>query len=245
MKITDNKPAGPLGAAQPMRSTAAAERVAGDAPATPRRIDTAAVLGIPEGELSAAVRAALQTLIEEVDRLRRELEQSRKRIAHLERLADEDPLAPIANRRAFVRELSRLMSFAERYGSTGAVLYFDVNDLKRINDRHGHSAGDAALKLIAEVLRANVRESDVVGRLGGDEFGVALAQVEPSAAAEKAAFLADAIVRRPLEWDGATIPLSVSWGAYPFSGAEQADTAIEAADRAMYDVKRGKAAAKA
>ena len=92
-------------------------------------------MGIPEAEFTPKVRAAIMALMEEVDRLRRELQQTPARIAYLEQLADEDSLPPIANRRAFVRELSRMMSFAERYDTPASVIYFDVNDLKVINDR--------------------------------------------------------------------------------------------------------------
>jgi diguanylate cyclase (GGDEF)-like protein len=179
--------------------------------------------------------------MEEVHRLRRELDRSHRRIEYLERLADEDALLPMANRRAFVRELSRMVSFAERYGLTGTVLYFDVNNLKRVNDEHGHAAGDAALKKIADVLLANVRESDVVGRLGGDEFGVILTQADEAAGAEKAAALAQLIAAAPLDWNGVSIPLSVAYGLNPFSGAAGADDALQAADRAMYRQKRSQA----
>ena len=95
-------------------------------------VDTASFLGLSETELSPTVRIALQTLLEEVSRLREELQRTRKRINHLERLADEDAMLPIANRRAFVRELTRLISYSERYGSPGSVLYFDLNGMKII-----------------------------------------------------------------------------------------------------------------
>src|SRR3546814_5112048 len=105
-----------------------------------------------------------------------------------------------------------MVSFAERDGHTGRVLYFDVNNLKRINDQYGKAAGDAALKKIAEVLLANVRESDVVGRLGGDEFGVILVQVDEAGGREKAASLAALIAASPLEWGGKPVELSVAYG---------------------------------
>src|SRR3546814_11162996 len=77
-----------------------------------------------------------------------------------------------------------MAAFEERYGAAGAVLYFDVNGLKALNDTHGHAAGDAVLKRVCEILLRDTRASDVVGRLGGDEFGVILAQsgMEPAAA---------------------------------------------------------------
>src|SRR5215470_15726257 len=161
-------------------------------------VDEAHFLGLTEAELSPTVRAALQTLLEEVSRLREELNRTRKRIAHLERLADEDAMLPIANRRAFVRELTRLISYSERYGSPGSVLYFDLNGMKIINDRFGHAAGDAVLQHFATLLVNNVRDSDVVGRLGGDEFGVILAQADRPQAEEKAQQLLDVIKTTPM-----------------------------------------------
>ena len=137
MRITDTRPAGAPNAPRPRVKPAAA---GGRSVA-----DVVTVMGLAEADLSPGVRAALLTLMEEVERLRRELQLSRGRIEHLERLADEDTLVPLANRRAFLRELSRMMSFVERYATASSVLYFDVNDLKKINDAHGHAAGDAAL----------------------------------------------------------------------------------------------------
>ena len=91
-------------------------------------------------------------LMQEVESLREELRQSKSRVDHLEHLADQDTLAPVANRRAFVREMSRIMAFAQRYGTSSSVIYFDVDGLKELNDRHGHPAGDAALLQIANIL---------------------------------------------------------------------------------------------
>ena len=72
---------------------------------------------------------------------------------------------------AFLRSLARIIAYVGRYGAACSLLYFDVDGLKSINDTHGHAAGDAALVHIADLLRSSIRTSDVVGRLGGDEFG--------------------------------------------------------------------------
>ena len=149
-------------------------------------------------------------LMSEVQRMREELSQARHRISYLEKLADEDTLVPVANRRAFVREMSRMVAYAGRYGAHTSVLYFDVNGFKQINDQHGHAVGDAALQHVAMLLAENIRESDIVGRLGGDEFDVILAQADSEAANEKATSLS----------------LSVSFGAYSFSGGEDAGEAL-------------------
>ncbi|MEQ8369760.1 MAG: GGDEF domain-containing protein [Alphaproteobacteria bacterium] len=196
--------------------------------------DSSTVLGIPDGELTPKVRHAIESLMAEVERLRNELAEQTRRIGYLERLADEDSLVPVANRRAFVRELGRMFAYAERYKVSGAVLYFDINDMKTINDKHGHGAGDAALSLVANVLIEQVRESDIVGRLGGDEFGVLLAQTDQAGANEKAERLASAIIDRPLQWNGGVIPITLSYGAHAFSGGDNPISALEAADRAMY-----------
>jgi diguanylate cyclase (GGDEF)-like protein len=198
-------------------------------------------LGIPglsEEALSPELRAAVVKLAAERDRLREELGKARGRIASLERLADEDSLTPVANRRAFVRQLTRMIAFTHRYGVPASVVYFDINNMKQINDAYGHPAGDAALRHIAMVLQENIRSSDIVGRLGGDEFGVILAQTDEEQAHGKAAALAEAIANAPLSWAGVSLPLSAAYGVYAFTGSDDPQRAIEAADRAMYQQKR-------
>ena len=200
--------------------------------------DTASVMGVPSTELSPKVRDALMQLMAEVNSLRQELEQSRARIEYLERLADQDSLAPVANRRAFVRELTRIIAFSARYNVAASVVYFDVNGMKEINDTYGHAAGDATLMRVADVLIENVRESDVVGRLGGDEFAVILSQGDEAAAAEKSTLLVAAIESIPLDWNGVKIPIRVAFGSYTFRGGDDAGVALAAADRAMYARKQ-------
>jgi diguanylate cyclase (GGDEF)-like protein len=148
-------------------------------------------------------------------------------------------LVPVANRRAFVRELSRAIAATERYGAKAAVVYFDVNGFKSINDNLGHAAGDAALHHIAEILSASVRETDTVGRLGGDEFGVILSHSEDEETKDKAEALVNAIHAAPFIWDGEAIDIQVAFGAYTFRPGENADDALAAADRAMYTHKKG------
>ncbi len=239
MRVRDKSgsltPAGQPAEAQPSAAAPAAQAT------RPARapVDIATIMGVPEAELTPKVRAALDKLLAEVQSLREDLDRARRRVGYLEQLADRDPLAPVLNRRAFVRELTRMIAFAERYGASGSVLYLDIDGMKRINDSHGHGAGDAALKHIAEVLLRDVRASDIVGRLGGDEFGIILAQADGPAAAAKAAALAAAIESEPVSWQDATFELGVSYGAYTFAGGEGVDEALSAADRAMYAQKRG------
>jgi diguanylate cyclase (GGDEF)-like protein len=200
--------------------------------------DAAAVLGIPDSEFTPKTRHALDRLVREVRHLRLDLEHTRKRALDLETLADQDALTPALNRRAFIRELSRMLAFAERYQAPSSLVYFDVNDLKLINDGYGHAAGDAVLRYVAAVLVENVRSFDVVGRLGGDEFAVLLAQVGGEGALAKALSLAAAIEERPVAFDGGDLDVRVAFGVHTFSGTERVDEALNAADRAMYERKR-------
>jgi len=245
MRIRDNLPPGSTArtaSAKPVARTRGAEAASPTSATSPANVaaptDQASFLGLNETELSPNVRAALAALLEEVSRLRQELDLTRRRISHLEKMADEDTMLPIANRRAFVRELTRLISYSERYGTNGSILYFDLNGMKEINDRLGHPAGDQALRHFAQLLVTNVRDSDVVGRLGGDEFGVILAQADEVQAREKATSLLEVIATWPLIWQDESLTLSCSVGIHQFSGRQNADEALSKADADMYDEKR-------
>jgi diguanylate cyclase (GGDEF)-like protein len=236
MKIGETRPIAPAGGVT--RKSSRGRSADGDADSARQIVDITSIMGIPEEELTDKVRDALQSLMAEVERLRGELESTHRKVSYLEGLADEDSLVPVINRRAFVRELSRMMAYVERYGTPHSVLFFDIDGLKAINDTYGHAAGDEALKHAAKILMDSVRETDLVGRLGGDEFGVILAQMDKKQADEKAAVLAQALRAQPLVWKGHKIPLSLAYGAYTMKSGENANDALHAADRAMYEHKR-------
>jgi len=190
------------------------------------------------GALPRDAEEAILRLLDEIEALRAEIDANKRRIAYLENLADRDPLTPVVNRRAFMRELERAMSYAERYGGAASLVYLDLDGMKALNDAHGHASGDRALMVVAETLVANVRASDVVGRLGGDEFGVILVRADASAAEEKATGLAQTISLARIDTDRGALALSVSWGVVELGAARDAADAMERADRAMYAQKR-------
>jgi len=204
----------------------------------PKPADSAEFLGIGETEMTPAVRGAVQTLLGEIGDLRGEVARLKARLAEIEDLADRDALTPLLNRRALLRELSRIRTFAQRYGAPASLVYFDLDDLKGVNDRLGHAAGDAALKAVAERLLANVRESDLVGRMGGDEFAVILAQADHVTAEAKAASLARAIEAEPLHFGDWSAPLHVSWGVREITQDAEPEALVAQADAAMYARKR-------
>jgi diguanylate cyclase (GGDEF)-like protein len=176
--------------------------------------------------------------VSELERLRAENETLRAEVGRLTSLADYDPLTPVLNRRAFVRELQRAMAFARRYGLPSALLFLDMDGFKGVNDRFGHLAGDAALKRVAELLSANVRESDMVGRMGGDEFAVLLQQADLDAARAKAISLAELIDADPFEVEGQRVQLGGSFGVRAFDNQDTAEQWLAEADAAMFVRKR-------
>ena len=127
----------------------------GGAPAGATPCGHRQVLGIPEAEFTPRVRDAIMGLMGEVDILRRELNQTRARLEEAGKAADQDQLLPLFNRRAFVRELTRYIAFAGRYGTPASLIYFDLDGFKAVNDTYGHAAGDAVLAHFADVLLAH------------------------------------------------------------------------------------------
>ena len=202
--------------------------------AAPR--DAASIMGVPEAELTPNVQRALLSLMGEVDQLRKETERLRGRVRELESLADHDVMLPVLNRRAFLREVSRAL--AERHNAPSALVFIDLNGFKAINDTYGHAAGDAALHHVSALLSAHVRETDAVGRLGGDEFGVVLTLTGPEGAEAKACELVDLIDNTPFEYAGRQLSVGAAWGTQPLVAGRDADEALAEADAAMYARKQ-------
>jgi diguanylate cyclase (GGDEF)-like protein len=220
-----------------MRKRALTQAGAQARPAT-TAADPVAFLGLDETDLTPAVQGAVQTLLSEIDDLRTEVGRLKARLTETEGLADRDALTPLLNRRALIRELGRIRTFAQRYGAAASLVYFDLDGLKSVNDRFGHAAGDAALRAVAERLAANVRESDVVGRMGGDEFAVILVQADRSVAEAKAEVLVRAIQTEPMRFGDWSAPLHVSFGVCEITQDAEPEEIVARADQAMYARKR-------
>src|SRR5207237_9027618 len=102
-------------------------------------------------------RATIDALREEIVRLQSRFDEMRIRLDEVLRTADQDMLLPVLNRRALIREITRFIDFAERYGTRSSLLFLDINGFKAINDHHGHAAGDSILHQLSDVLAANIR----------------------------------------------------------------------------------------
>lgn len=190
-------------------------------------------------ELMATSEAATDMhLRTENARLNGELTRLRRRVLELEHAADTDPLVPVYNRRAFMREVSRAQTVMERYNILSTLIFMDLNGFKTINDRYGHGIGDELLKKTGSVLMSGVRECDMVARLGGDEFGVLLFKTEPSIAKAKAATLSCRIAEQYVSLPTGKVQISTAWGVASCDVEETAEQVLARADRAMYMAKR-------
>jgi diguanylate cyclase (GGDEF)-like protein len=181
-----------------------------------------------------------QRLVGEISLLRAKVARLQERVEQLDQLAHQDSLINLPNRRGFMRELERLIARVDRYGIHGAMLFVDVDGLKIINDSFGHRAGDEALVQISQLLAKGVRHSDVVARIGGDEFGILLEASDEAAAHETAARLIEQISACEVLHDGEELPLSVAIGVGMIDALDTPEAVMERADEAMY---RRKAAA--
>ncbi len=232
-----------IGETKPVTGPAAArEHASGDAvTATERTIqtprDSVSFMGVPSEEITPQVQSAMMTLMGEIETLKRDLENSKKRLQEAESMADQDPLVPILNRRAFERELARTQSYVKRYGGNATLAYIDLDNFKHINDVHGHAAGDAVLKHVVDLVLDSVRQSDLMGRIGGDEFGIVLMQTGVENALKKVHSIIDTLRARPVSFEGKTIMLSASVGVSSVDEAEDVASAMVRADLAMYENK--------
>jgi len=178
-----------------------------------------------------------ETLVAEISRLRAEVARLESRVEELDRLANMDSLVPVANRRGLIASLDRMIARQERHGTPSALLFVDVDGLKALNDAFGHSAGDAALIHLTEMMVASVRQTDMVARIGGDEFAILLDHADEKNAEETAARLADQVADCEFCFEGKCLPLSIAIGFTVLQTGDSPTSVLDRADEAMYREK--------
>ncbi len=164
--------------------------------------------------------------------------RQRRAVAELEGMSRSDPLTGLANRRALLERLSAERSRADRTGRRFAVVLADLDWFKTVNDRYGHSGGDAVLQQVARRLLDTVRAQDVVGRWGGEELMLILPETDPDGAAVLAEKTRTAVASAPFDVDGRPVPVTLTLGVAGYTPHGTLDGTIRAADRAMYAGKR-------
>ncbi len=156
----------------------------------------------------------------------------------LQHLADTDPLTALPNRRSFFSAAEAVLDNGYDATEVHALLVIDADHFKELNDSYGHSAGDIALVAIADILRSSFRETDLICRVGGEEFAVLLKNTSAQQAERLAQRVVDAVAQTPISTDGAIIEYSVSCGVADTSLSYDLKTLFKAADDAMYMAKR-------
>jgi diguanylate cyclase (GGDEF)-like protein len=156
----------------------------------------------------------------------------------LRMLSQTDCLTGIATRRHFMEAVAREIDRASRYARPISLALIDVDHFKDVNDTHGHPVGDEILRALVERLQEGLREHDLLGRLGGEEFGIVLPETPLKAAATMARRLCARIAERPLLSTVGPIPLTISIGVSACRDPDgQAERLVADADRALYRAK--------
>ncbi len=162
--------------------------------------------------------------------------------SELDRLAHTDSLTGLRNRRYLEQELDRHVELFKRYRHPFAVMILDLDSLKLVNDTFGHAAGDEALRHLAAAMRANIRDTDIPCRFGGDEFVILMPEADRQAIASVGRRIAESISRAQVRLGGGLVSLEVSFGAAscPTDGTT-AEVLLKVADNHLYAAKERKA----
>jgi diguanylate cyclase (GGDEF)-like protein len=156
-----------------------------------------------------------------------------------EQLARTDMLTGLNNRRAFIETGKMILKNAQRYGHPLSMVMLDIDNFKMINDTYGHTSGDKVIKALANVINHGVRESDVSGRLGGEEFAIILQETNLTAAQELIDRLRKEVEQTPVHIDSQQINVTASFGiAQLDTELDSFDKLLDRADHAMYQAKK-------
>ncbi|MFT4763824.1 MAG: diguanylate cyclase (GGDEF)-like protein [Oleispira sp.] len=184
-------------------------------------------------------RTALKALNQDLeDRVQARTKELNLALAHAEHLATTDVLTGIPNRRSFMEQAEKRHAEWLRNKSPYAVLMLDLDKFKQINDEHGHLAGDLVLKSVAISLSEHTRCEDIIGRLGGEEFGVILVGIAEANAVILAERIRNELEKLPIEFEGHSISVTSSFGLVPAELLQDNfDDVLKNADKMMYQAK--------
>ena len=180
--------------------------------------------------LAARLRSAL--------RLSKAQEALERMNIELQKLASQDPLTECYNRREFFNLTSNEISKALRYGRNVAFLMLDIDFFKSINDDYGHAVGDKALKKIANICKNVCRESDIFGRIGGEEFAICCPDTDIQGAQVISERVREACANEPLEYEDKTFTVTVSIGVSLLKQGDTIEKAMKRADELLYEAKK-------
>lgn len=198
------------------------------------------VRSLDDGDLEDTAKLEIIELRRRCLALQQENDALRLALKELERVAQRDTLTPLYNRRHFLASIKKHQMELDAGEVRGAVVFMDVNQLKAINDRYGHAAGDAALVEIAARVNHHIGENEMAARIGGDEFGFILNVMSKTEAELRVEALQQALHASKAEFEDVSIPLSACFGIAMLRGGVSGVSILAEADREMYNSKHRK-----
>jgi len=203
------------------------------------QINTEQSLREARDSLEVMVKRRTRKLADTVNQLEEEITERKKIAAELDFLANHDALTGLPSLRLCKDRLDHSLAEARRKRQMSAVMFLDLDGFKAINDEHGHEFGDLVLKATADRIRYEIRETDTVARIGGDEFVIILSSLPEIVIAER---IASSLIRQIVQsiHIGKTevaVSASIGISLYPKNGST-AEELIRSADKAMYQIKR-------
>lgn len=195
---------------------------------------------LADAPLTPGQRAVWRDLCAELVLARVQIQELETRLKNLQRSEETREKEPptLLNRPDFNREVARLLAFDDRYGGTSSVIYFNIDNLEAIRNRHGTAIADSAIRCITDTLASQVRRSDILGRLAPDEFGILLPRCNQENAWSKSEAIADKLYENLMNLWGPGLKPKISYGAYTFSEKEEATDSLKLAAQMMTKLVR-------
>ncbi|MBV0934439.1 GGDEF domain-containing protein [Marinobacterium weihaiense] len=190
-----------------------------------------------EQERESRLNQRYEQLLQKVDQMELETSKARARMQEEQLRARTDPLTGLPNRLDYERHLQAEMDRWERYQAPFSMAVGDIDFFKRINDQLGHLAGDRVLRLVAKVLRHNLRSTDFIARFGGEEFVILFPSTSMDAAVQATEKLRQAIESSPFNFKGERVEVTLSFGIAEVRGSDDLESLFTRADQALYRAK--------
>ena len=193
----------------------------------------------PKGQPSTdlEINTTLQFALLAMEEAEKRIKRQEIRIKHLESLSVTDELTQLLNRRGFLQQFQYSLSISRRSNTGGSLMILDLDKFKQINDTYGHSAGDDVLQNVGFSISKVVRESDIVGRIGGDEFSILMPGASPVTVMKRISQIHSAISDIKFPWNYKNITIRGSIGRYDYQAQENEQEILNLADTNMYGQK--------
>ncbi len=202
-------------------------------PDTSKLDDSAVIMDFPTEELTPKVEAALSKIVNEFNFQREELSHMRDHALFLEKQAEYHEFLPILSKPALVRTLSRTIAHSERASLSNGFVYLHIRNFGTIRRLHGHQAADHVLIHAANMIQNNLRESDIIGSLGSEDFGIILTVTDAQSVKDKATELVSLFEAERVSWGGAFIGIEIWIGIHIFRSSSTPEEIIEVADKVL------------